>query len=172
MDRTLTLFAIGLVFGGGVGFTLAASNGVTLDGHDHGLSDGHAAMTTASAGHAAGGGDHARMHSQPIMLAAAEAPDLTFSVTPDPISGHNLQVVTQGFTFAPQHASGAHVAGEGHAHIYVNGAKLARLYGPWLHLPALPKGEVTVEVTLTANDHRPLMVDGEAITAREVFHVE
>ena len=36
MDRSLALFAIGLVFGGGIGFAIAASNGVTFDGHDHG----------------------------------------------------------------------------------------------------------------------------------------
>lgn len=69
-------------------------------------------------------------------------------------------------------ASGDHKPGEGHAHVYVNGAKIGRLYGPWLHLPNLPKGEVTVEVTLNANDHRPLAVNGAPITAREVLTVE
>ena len=35
-----------------------------------------------------------------------------------------------------------------------------------------PKGEVTVEVTLNANDHRPLAVNGTPITAREVLTIE
>ena len=35
MDRSLALLGIGLVFGGGIGFLVAATNGVTLDGHEH-----------------------------------------------------------------------------------------------------------------------------------------
>jgi len=112
------------------------------------------------------------MHGQPITLAAEDAPSLAIRATPDPMSGHNLFVETEGFAFAPQNASGDNQPGEGHAHVYVNGAKIGRLYGPWLHLPDLPKGEVTVEVTLNANDHRPLAVNGAPITAREVLTVE
>ncbi len=165
MDRSLALFAIGLVFGGGIGFAIAASNGVTFDGHDHGDPAVHGGVDH-------GGADHARMHGQPITLAAEDAPSLAIRVKPDPMSGHNLYVETDGFAFAPQNASGDHKPGEGHAHVYVNGAKIGRLYGPWLHLPNLPKGEVTVEVTLNANDHRPLAVNGAPITAREVLTVE
>ncbi|MEM5541493.1 hypothetical protein WNY61_01965 [Sulfitobacter sp. AS92] len=165
MDRSLALFAIGLVFGGGIGFAIAASSGVTFDGHDHGDPAAHGGVDH-------GGADHARMHGQPITLAAEDAPSLAVRVTPDPMSGHNLFVETDGFDFAPQNASGDHQPGEGHAHVYVNGTKIGRLYGPWLHLPDLPKGAVTVEVTLNANDHRPLAVNGAPITAREVLTVE
>jgi hypothetical protein len=165
MDRSLALFAIGLIFGGGIGFAIAASNGVTFDGHDHGDPAAHGGMEH-------GGGDHARMHGQPITLAAEDAPSLAIRVTPDPMSGHNLFVETEGFAFAPQNASGEHQPGEGHAHVYVNGTKIGRLYGPWLHLPDLPTGAVRVEVTLNANDHRPLAVNGAPITAREVLTVE
>lgn len=165
MDRSLALFAIGLVFGGGIGFAIAASNGVTFDGHDHGDPAAHGGMDHGSA-------DHARMHGQPIDIAASDAPNLAVRVKPDPMSGHNLYVETDGFAFAPQNASGDNQPGEGHAHVYVNGTKIGRLYGPWLHLPNLPKGEVTVEVTLNANDHRPLAVNGAPITAREVLTVE
>ena len=35
MDRSLWLLVIGLVFGSGIGFVIAAGNGITLDGHDH-----------------------------------------------------------------------------------------------------------------------------------------
>lgn len=165
MDRSLALFAIGLIFGGGIGFAIAASNGVTFDGHDHDDPAVHGGVNH-------GGADHARMHGQHIALAAEDAPSLAIRVTPDPMSGHNLFVETEGFAFAPQNASGDNQPGEGHAHVYVNGAKIGRLYGPWLHLPDLPKGAVTVEVTLNANDHRPLAVNGAPITAREVLTVE
>lgn len=165
MDRSLALFAIGLVFGGGIGFAIAASSGVTFDRHDHGDPAAHGGVDH-------GGADHARMHGQPITLAAEDAPSLAIRVTPDPMSGHNLFVETEGFAFAPQNASGDNQPGEGHAHVYVNGTKVGRLYGPWLHLPDLPKGAVTVEVTLNANDHRPLAVNGAPITALEVLTVE
>ena len=35
MDRTIAMLCIGLIFGGGIGFTIAAGNGITFDGHDH-----------------------------------------------------------------------------------------------------------------------------------------
>jgi len=88
------------------------------------------------------------------------------ALTPDPVSGYNLHVMTQNFRFAPESASGAHVAGEGHGHIYVNNEKLGRLYANWVHLETLPKGEVVLEVTLNSNDHRVFAVDGVPVSAR------
>ncbi len=159
-DRSLALLAIGLVFGGGVGFVLAAGYGVTLDGHDHG---DHGAHGTATAGAHAGHGGH----DTPLSLPPGpDAPTLAMTLTPDPASGWNLHVETTAFRFAPEHASGTHVPGEGHAHVYINGGKYARLYGPWLHIPTLPPGPVTVEVTLNANDHRPLAIADAALAAR------
>ncbi len=35
MQKPLALLIIGLFFGTGFGFLIAASNGITLDGHDH-----------------------------------------------------------------------------------------------------------------------------------------
>lgn len=157
-DRSLALLAIGLVFGGGIGFVLAAGYEITLDGHDHG-----AGTSAASAGPHAGHDGHAAPLSLPP---GPDAPTLNMTLTPDPASGWNLRVITTGFRFAPEHASQHHVPGEGHAHVYINGGKFARLYGPWMHLPTLPPGPVTVEATLNANDHRPLVVGGAPLTAR------
>ncbi|AXI44804.1 hypothetical protein C1J03_01410 [Sulfitobacter sp. SK012] len=153
MGRTFALFIIGLVFGGGIGFVLAAGNGITFDGHDHGDASQHDGM------------DHAKTHETPLEILAANAPEITLAVTPDPMTGYNLHLTTQNFTFAPEAASLADVAGEGHAHVYINGEKLARLYGPWMHLNALPVGDVEVQVTLNSNDHRALSVAGTPITA-------
>lgn len=36
MDRSIAMLIIGLIFGGGLGFVVAAANGITLNGHDHG----------------------------------------------------------------------------------------------------------------------------------------
>ena len=160
MNRTLSLFVIGLIFGGGIGFTIAAGNGITFDGHDHSNPAHH------------GGGNHAMMHDTPIDVPTADAPDVAISITPDPMAGYNLNVVTENFAFSPQNASLDNVTGEGHAHVYINGEKLGRLYSPWMHLDTLPKGDVEIEVTLNTNDHRPLAVNGTAISATQTITVE
>lgn len=162
MDRSLALLGIGLVFGGGIGFLVAAANGVTLDGHDHDMSTNQ----TAHSGH--GDPATAAPHNHDDLLSLPtgdDAPTLKVAVVKDPVSGWNLQLMTSNFRFAPDHASQAHVAGEGHAHVYVNGDKLARLYSPWMHIASLPDGTAHIEVTLNANDHRALAIDGTPIRA-------
>ncbi len=114
MDRTLPLFIIGMVFGGGIGFAIAAGNGITFDGHDHGDASQHggAEMDHSAMGH--GSEDHAMMHDTPLEISSADAPKLNIMVMPDPMTGYNLHVMTESFTFSPQNASLDHVAGEGH----------------------------------------------------------
>ena len=154
MNVALPLLGLGLVLGGGVGFAIAAANGIALDGHDHAS---HAAAPGAVHGHDA-----------PLILPPDETPRLDVTVTPDPASGWNVHIDTD-LTFSPQNASGAHVPGEGHAHVYANGVKLGRYYGPWVHIADLPAGEVTLEVTLNANDHRPLWTEGAALARTVVI---
>ena len=153
MSRALALLIIGLVFGGGIGFILAAANGVTLDGHDH------ATDHVTQAGNA-----DAHDHSQMIDV-TGPVPTLAIEIAPDPVSGWNLHVITSHFAFSPGTSGGAHVNGEGHAHLYANGIKLARLYGPWFHIATLPEGEVEIAVTLNSNDHQALAVAGTPLEA-------
>lgn len=154
MDRSIPMLLLGLVFGGGIGFAVAATNGVTLDGHDHADPAQH------------GGTVDQHDHATPLVLPDDDAaPALDLAVTRDPATGWNLHLLTRNFAFAPEQASLAHVAGEGHAHVYVNGAKLGRFYGPWVHLDNLPPGSVAIRVTLNANDHRPLAVGGRPVSA-------
>lgn len=159
MDRTIGMLIIGLIFGGGIGFVIAAGNGITFDGHDHGENLAHSSQS-AEHGH-----DHSKTLSVP---SGANPPSLKIEVTPDPMSGWNLHVMPSNFRFSPENASKAHVEGEGHAHVYVNGRKLARLYGSWMHLDHLPAGDVTIRVTLNTNDHLQLAVDGKPVMAEAV----
>ena len=162
MDRSLALLGIGLVFGGGIGFLVAAANGVTLDGHDH---DAHDAPTSHS-DHGDPATPAAHNHDELLSLpAGGNMPTLEIAVVKDPVAGWNLQLTTGNFRFAPEHASQPHMAGEGHAHVYVNGDKIARLYGPWMHIASLPEGTAHLEVTLNSNDHRALAIDGTPIRA-------
>ncbi|WP_169570304.1 hypothetical protein [Sneathiella limimaris] len=172
MSNSLGLLGVGLILGGLAGFLVAAGNGITLDGHDH--SDpashgGHGAHGSADHGGAA----HAALHSSFVDLPAdAGAPSVEFAVYKDPVAGWNVFLQTQNFTFAPRHASLEHVAGEGHAHIYVNGEKRARIYGDWFHMDSMPAGENTVQVTLNANDHRSYRVDGKPVQSELIVHVD
>lgn len=164
MSRSLALFAIGLVFGGGAGFVLAASNGVTFDGHDHGDPAHHGVGATESMAHD---------HSTPVNIAAgSDAPSVSIEAFKDPMSGWNLKVTPVNFAFSPENASRADVPGEGHAHVYANGDKLGRLYGNWYHLTNLPKGDVEIKVSLNANSHSPLMVDSVPVEATTVIQVD
>ncbi len=81
------------------------------------------------------------------------------------MAGWNVKVDVTNFNFTPEHVNNGHVAGEGHAHLYVDGTKVARLYGPWFHLPALGQGEHQLRVTLNANNHAVYSVNGEMIQA-------
>lgn len=90
-------------------------------------------------------------------------PSVSFTVTPDAMSGWNVHIKTENFSFAPEKVNQDATANEGHAHIYVDGYKIARLYGAWYHLKKLTPGEHTVTVSLNANDHSEWSHQGKTI---------
>lgn len=96
-------------------------------------------------------------------------PSIELKVVKDEMSGFNVQIKTKGFKWAPQNASKAHRAGEGHAHIYVDGVKIGRVYGSWYHLATanlnLSNGTHIVKVDLNGNDHAPYMYKGKLLAA-------
>ena len=162
MGKLLAFLFIGLCFGGGLGFFGAAATNASLDGHDH-SQHGHADAVAESAGEASSAQGHNHSHKIIVLPAGPEAPKLDLALERDRASGWNLHIKVSRFRFAPENVNKAHHAGEGHAHLYVNGKKMARVYGPWLHLPSLPKGRATVSVTLNSNDHRDLMIGGKPL---------
>ena len=105
----------------------------------------------------------AMAHGGPVP--APEAMSVSISLTPDPADGLNLEILTTGFEWAPKGAGGEHVAGEGHAHVYVDGVKRARAYGPWLHLSGLDPGTRHVRVTLNGNAHGEYTRAGQPVAA-------
>lgn len=91
-------------------------------------------------------------------------PEITdFKVIKDSISGWNVYFQVKNFRFAPEHAFQSPQEGEGHAHLYINGNKIARLYGNWYHIPEMIKDKNEIKVTLNSNDHQTLTIDGQAI---------
>lgn len=95
-------------------------------------------------------------------------PTVAIQMHPDSMGGWNLEIMTTNFTFTPQNVNSAVVPNQGHAHLYIDGVKIARVYGNWFNIPAsilTTHGTHQVKVTLNANDHSELIYKGASIQA-------
>ncbi|MGF1513413.1 MAG: hypothetical protein ACFB5Z_06930 [Elainellaceae cyanobacterium] len=144
------------------------TDGHGTDGHD---AEGHdAADMSDMEGHDSGSmGEHS--HGTLSILEGQPTPEVTLTVYDDALRGWNLELEVENFTLAPEEVNQASNTIEGHAHLYVNGDKMTRLYGPWFYLESLPSGEHELRVELNANGHEVLMHDGEAIADTVVIQV-
>ena len=133
--------------------TAATTDGMTMPAKDGGSHAGHAGMMVA-------------------VDEWAAKPTLDTDIYADPVGGWNLNVKTSNFTFDAANAGRDNVEGNGHAHVYVNGMKLGRIYGDWYHIANLPKGRHEISVSLYANDHRGLALGGAKITSTTKVTVE
>jgi len=86
----------------------------------------------------------------------------------DPTGGWNVTLRTTNFAFTPEAVNQPNTPNTGHAHLFVDGVKLARLYGPHFHMPDLAPGQHEIVVTLSSNDHSIYRVDGVRIEARAI----
>jgi hypothetical protein len=92
-------------------------------------------------------------------------PTVKLVAHPDAIRGVNLEIQVTNFTFAPQRLNSKSLATEGHAHLYVNGKKVTRLYGTWYYLGDLPPGKHQITVTLNTNAHEDLVYGSKVISS-------
>lgn len=90
-------------------------------------------------------------------------PTVKLVVHNDSKKGWNLEVKITNFTFAPDKVNQESKFNEGHAHIYINGKKLTRLYGNWYYLESLPSGKNELKVSLNTNNHETLVSEGKMI---------
>ena len=132
-----------------------------------------AAHSGDGGGHAHGGGSHGSMaamsHDEAIALDDEVSVALEADVDDD--GGVNVRILTDNWRWSPENVNGAHIAGEGHAHIYADGVKLNRVYGPRYHIAGLEAGEREIRVTLNANSHNELRVNGEPLEAALTVNV-
>ncbi|KMO97093.1 hypothetical protein, partial [Streptomyces roseus] len=98
-------------------------------------------------------------------IPAEGAPEVRLAARSDSEDGWNVQLTVENFRFTPDSTGGAALPGAGHAHLELDGRTLARLYGPWFHLPAaqVPEGAHTLTVRLYADDHTAWAVAGKPI---------
>ena len=107
-------------------------------------------------------------HMQVIELADADKPPaIELEVIEDLESGWNVHIETQNFVFSPEECGKEHIDGQGHAHLYIDGKKVARLYGSWYHIPELPIGRHEIKVSLTSNNHSLYAMNGVPVSATQ-----
>jgi hypothetical protein len=122
--------------------------------------------------HAMGGAKHEHSHDQQMNMSAAQAPTLALMLKDSDAGGLTLVLDTTRFRFAPEHVDGAHVAGEGHTHLYIDGKKIGRIYAPRYELRPLTPGVHEIEVGLYTNNHMAYVADGKPVAGRFVVLVE
>lgn len=107
--------------------------------------------------------DHSHM---PIAVPSEElTPALSLALSKDAMSGYNLILKTARYSLTPppQEQTMAQMMGvalndttgfvEGHAHLYINGIKIQRIYGHNVHLPSkLFKAGINI-ISVTLNNH-------------------
>ena len=89
----------------------------------------------------------------------------------DADGGVNVRIDVEGFRFAPELVDQAHTPGAGHAHIYVDGEKLGRVFDSEYHIANLSPGRHEVRVSLNTNDHSELTYDGKLLEATATVSV-
>jgi hypothetical protein len=108
-------------------------------------------------------------------IAQETAPQVTLKIQKDPTGGFNVQVVTSNFVWRPEMASMQHVPGEGHAHVYLDGRKIMRIYNEWFHLNTYQfstrSGEQLLSIEFVGNDHAPYTIQGLPVGAEQIVDV-
>lgn len=98
-------------------------------------------------------------------LAGEPTPTAALDVRLDEEGRAHIQVLLENFAFDDAGVDGPHVAGRGHAHLYIDKVKIGRLYAADYVTAPLPPGRHEIRVVLNTNDHRAYAVDGEAVAA-------
>ena len=117
----------------------------------------------APGGH--GGGSHEVMESEtPVSIAVIAEQDYA--------GGVNVRIDTEGWRWAPEEVNLANAPGSGHAHVYVDGVKINRVYGPYYHLEDVEPGMREIRVTLNSNSHNELTYDGQPLEDTTMIAVD
>ena len=109
----------------------------------------------------AGGGNHhdGGGHDMPV---ESEMPvSVSITAEPDEAGGVNVGIMTDGWRWAPEEVNLENSSGAGHAHIYVDGVKINRVYGPAYYLEGLEHGDREIRVALNTNAHEAIIYNGE-----------
>ncbi|BAU65277.1 hypothetical protein STA3757_26580 [Stanieria sp. NIES-3757] len=99
-------------------------------------------------------------------------PTVDLIVHEDAKQGWNLEIKTTNFQFAPDKVNQKGALDEGHAHLYVNGEKVTRIYDNWYYLSELKPGMNEIKIKLNTNKHEILMYNQKPIEDVEIIEVK
>ena len=103
------------------------------------------------------------------------APKATLEIQKDPTGGFNVHVVTTNFLWRPEMASMQYKPGEGHAHVYLDGRKIMRIYNEWFHLNTYQfstrSGDQLLRIEFVGNDHAPYTIQGIPVGSEQIISV-
>lgn len=119
------------------------------------------------------GSDHADDHDHGESSTIVSEVPISVSITaePDGQGGVDVNIATEGFRFAPDLVDQPHASGVGHAHIYLNGVKLGRVFESHYHIADLEPGQNVIRVSLNSNDHSELTYDGAPVESTAIVVV-
>jgi len=171
--RIIALFILGIVVGGSAVYATIANDRLPSSQMTHnGMAMGDEKADAGVAPDDIKSSDPmapAMMHDHPVrnVSDALPYPKITHLVFPDAMDGYNVQILVDNFKFTPASINRAVQPNTGHAHLYVNGQKISRVYSEWIHLPSslLQLGVNQVTVTLNANDHSEWAIDSQSIAS-------
>ena len=126
-----------------------------------------AMMTVAEMGN----GHDAHKHGKMEVPQGQTIPSVDVVVRKDAKKGWNLEAKVTNFQFAPEKVNTSPNPGEGHAHLFINGKKITRLYSSWYYIENLEPGENKIKVTLNANNHADWASSGKVIEDTEIVNV-
>lgn len=99
-------------------------------------------------------------------------PQVELIIHPDEVKGWNLEIKLANFVLTPENVNQANKLNEGHAHLFINGKKITRIYSNWYYLQKLPKGKNSVSVVLNTNDHGELNYQSKAIADTKIIEIK
>ena len=129
-----------------------------------------AADGDGAAGDSHGGHDH-NGGTSPELIASAAPVSVRISADVEDNSGVNVRIMADGWRWAPELVDQEHTPGAGHGHIYVDGEKIARVFGSDYHIGELTPGRHEIRVTLNTNNHGELTHNGQKVEAITTVNV-
>lgn len=117
-------------------------------------------------------GPSSMRHGAADGVSEAPAPSVKLDwVTPPGPEGGTMRLNIENLEVASVPDGTPHVPGEGHAHAYLNGLKLGRLYEETFEIGALLPGDYRLTVSVNTHDHRPYLVEGAPVQAVLEFSI-
>lgn len=109
------------------------------------------------------------MEHGPVEATAPVSVDISAATVDD--GAMHVAIETEGWRWAPEEVNGADAPGAGHAHIYADGKKLSRVYGPYHYLPSPEPGQREIRILLNTNQHRELAWQGAPVESTITVNV-